>query len=57
MISDQILSDLAEAYSPEQIIELLDLESLDLLQAFRDRIRGNLTKFEIRPVDCNDLQL
>tara|TARA_R100000687_G_scaffold83013_1_gene84310 strand:- start:1137 stop:1310 length:174 start_codon:yes stop_codon:yes gene_type:complete len=57
MISDQILSDLAEAYSPEQIIELLDLEPIDLLQAFVDRVQENITKFEIRPVDCNDLQL
>tara|TARA_Y100001951_G_C11268435_1_gene257120 strand:+ start:505 stop:678 length:174 start_codon:yes stop_codon:yes gene_type:complete len=57
MLSDQILSDIADAYSPEQILEILELEPLELLQSFRERVQENLTKFEIRPVDCDALHL
>ena len=57
MLSDQILSDIADAYSPEQILEILELEPLELLQSFRERVQENLTKFEMRPVDCDALHL
>ena len=55
LLSDQILGDIAEAYSTEEVIELLDLESIDILDAFRDRVRVNLTRFEIRPIDCHEI--
>jgi hypothetical protein len=53
MLSDQILYDISEAYSPEQILEILELDPLDILQAFRERVQDNINKFEIRPVDCD----
>ena len=55
LLSDQILGDIAEAYSTEEVIELLDLESIDILDAFRDRVRENLTRFEIRPIDFHEI--
>ena len=55
MLSDQILSDIADAYSPEQILEILDISSLEILLQFRELVQENLTKFEMRPVDCDDI--
>ena len=40
-LSEEQLRDIADAYSCEQIIDLLDIEE-------------NLDKFSLRPVDCND---
>jgi len=55
MLSDEQLSDIAEAYSPEQILEILDISSLEILLQFRELVQENLTKFEMRPVDCDDI--
>ena len=57
MLSDEQLSDIAEAYSPEQILEILDISSLEILLQFRELVQENLTKFEMRPVDCDALHL
>jgi|8_EtaG_2_1085327.scaffolds.fasta_scaffold218317_2 hypothetical protein len=54
-LSDEMLSDIAEAHSPEEIVEILDLESIDLLLSFRDRVQEQLTKFEVRPLDCHEI--
>tara|TARA_R110002020_G_scaffold31877_1_gene98782 strand:- start:467 stop:640 length:174 start_codon:yes stop_codon:yes gene_type:complete len=54
-LSDEMLSDIAEAHSPEEIVEILDLESIDLLLSFRDRVHEQLTKFEVRPLDCHEI--
>ncbi len=55
MLSDDILSDIAQAHSPEDIVEILDLDSLELLLAFRERVQEHLTKFEVRPLDCHEI--
>ena len=54
-LSDEMLSDIAEAHSPEEIVEILVLESIDLLLSFRDRVQEQLTKFEVRPLDCHEI--
>ena len=54
-LSDEMLSDIAEAHSPEEIVEILDLESIDLLLSFRDRVQEQLTKFAVRPLDCHEI--
>ncbi len=53
-LSEEQLRDLADAYSCEQIIDLLDIDSLTLLDFFREYVEENLDKFNLRPVDCND---
>ena len=52
-LSEEQLRDIA-AYSCEQIIDLLDIDSLTLLDFFREYVEENLDKFNLRPVDCND---
>tara|TARA_R110000824_G_scaffold217460_2_gene403952 strand:- start:1037 stop:1210 length:174 start_codon:yes stop_codon:yes gene_type:complete len=54
-LSDEMLRDIAEAHSPEEIVEILDLESIDLLLSFRDRVREQLTRFDVRPIDCHEI--
>ncbi len=53
-LSEEQLRDIADAYSCEQIIDLLDIDSLTLLDFFREYVEENLDKFNLRPVDCND---
>lgn len=57
MLSDDILRDIADAYSPETIIEILGISSLDLLIAHRDKVQENITLFEMRPVDCHECDI
>ena len=54
-LSDEMLSDIAEARSPEEIVEILDLESIDLLLSFRERVQEQLTRFDVRPIDCHEI--
>jgi len=54
ILSEEQLRDIADAYSCEQIIDLLDIDSLTLLDFFREYVEDNLDKFNLRPVDCND---
>jgi|TARA_R110000787_G_C13207303_1_gene424728 hypothetical protein len=51
ILSEEQLLDLAQAYSCEQIIELLDLEPMSLLLAFKTKVEDNLEEFNLRPVD------
>ena len=53
-LSEEQMRDIADAYSCEQIIDLLDIDSLTLLDFFREYVEENLDKFNLRPVDCND---
>lgn len=53
-LSEEQLRDIADAYSCEQIIDILDIDSLTLLDFFREYVEDNLNKFNLRPVDCND---
>ena len=48
-LSEEQLRDLADAYSCEQIIDLLDIDSLTLLDFFREYVEENLDKFNLRP--------
>jgi hypothetical protein len=54
-LSDEQLSDLAEAYSCEQIIDILGLEPIQLLLAFNEEVNYYIADFKLRPVDCHDL--
>jgi|TARA_R110000787_G_scaffold201881_1_gene312671 hypothetical protein len=51
ILSDEQLWDLAQAYSCEQIIDLLDLEPMALLLAFKSQVEFNIEDFNLRPVD------
>ena len=53
-LSEEQLREIADAYSCEQIIDILDIDSLTLLDFFREYVEDNLDKFNLRPVDCND---
>ena len=48
-LSEEQLRDIADAYSCEQIIDLLDIDSLTLLDFFREYVEENLDKFNLRP--------
>ena len=51
-LSEEQLLDISQAYSCEEIVDLLDIDSLiDLL---REELAENIHKFNLRPVDCND---
>ena len=52
--SEEQILDISQAYSCEEIIDILDIDSLQLLDAFREELFENLHKFNLRPVDCND---
>jgi len=53
-LSDEQLTDLAEAYTIEELIEILEIDTLDLLDLLREKLEDNLHKLNLRPVDCND---
>jgi len=53
MVSEEVLVDLARAYSPEEILDILEIDSLELLHMLYDKVCENISDFEIRPVDCN----
>jgi|TARA_R110002126_G_scaffold3473_1_gene19770 hypothetical protein len=53
-LSEEQILDISQAYSCEEIIDILDIDSLQLLDAFREELFENLHKFNLRPVDCND---
>jgi hypothetical protein len=52
--SEQILADLASAYSSEQVLEILDINTEELLCILIERVEANIHKFELRPLDCNE---
>lgn len=51
-ISDEILRDLSHAYSSTDVLELLDIDTFELVLALREKIAENLEKFDLKPVDC-----
>ena len=53
-LSEEQLLDISEAYSCEEIIDLLDIDSLKLLDLLREELAENIHKFNLRPGDCND---
>ena len=53
-LSDEQLLDISQAYSCEEIIDLLDIDPLRLLDLLREELCENIHKFNLRPVDCND---
>ena len=53
-LSEEQILDISQAYSCEEIIDILDIDSLQLLDVFREELFENLHKFNLRPVDCND---
>ena len=54
ILSEEQLIALSEAYSCDQLIDILGIESIQLLMAFREDVEANLSKFNLRPVDCHD---
>jgi|TARA_R100001594_G_scaffold96576_1_gene130807 hypothetical protein len=57
ILSEEQLIDLSEAYSCDQLIDILGIESIQLLMAFREDVEENISKFNLRPVDCHDFQI
>jgi hypothetical protein len=53
-LSEEQLRDLAEAYNCDQIVDILNIEPMELLLAFREDVEYNITNFNLRPVDCHD---
>jgi hypothetical protein len=53
-LSEEQLRDLAEAYNCDQIVDILNIEPMQLLLAFREDVEYNITDFNLRPVDCHD---
>lgn len=52
ILSDEMLKDLSHAYSSSDVLDLLDVDTFELLLALRDKIAENLDKFDLKPVDC-----
>tara|TARA_R100000900_G_scaffold97537_1_gene75591 strand:- start:28 stop:210 length:183 start_codon:yes stop_codon:yes gene_type:complete len=52
-LSKEQLLDISLAYSSEEILEVLGIETLELAQMLQERIEENLYKFNLRPVDCD----
>jgi hypothetical protein len=55
MVSENVLKDLAESYTPDEILEILGLDNFDLVVLLYDRIEENLHNFQLRPVDTYDV--
>jgi hypothetical protein len=53
-LSDEQLSDLAQAYSCDEIVDILGIEPIQLLLAFREEVGYYIADFNLRPVDCHD---
>jgi hypothetical protein len=43
---EEILCRIEDAYSPDEILEILDISTLDLAEAFKDQVEDNLLLFE-----------
>ena len=54
-LSEDILSDLASAYTSEQILEMLGINTVELLCLLSEQVEDNIHKFELRPLDCNEI--
>jgi hypothetical protein len=50
-LSDEQLTDLAEAYTIEELVDILEIDTVELLG---EKLEDNLHKLNLRPVDCND---
>lgn len=53
-LSDEQVHDLSQAYDAYEIIDILDIESEELISILRRKIARNIKLFDLRPVDCND---
>jgi hypothetical protein len=53
-LSDEQVHDLSQAYDAYEIIDILDIESEELISLLRRRVARNIKLFDLRPVDCND---
>tara|TARA_R110002020_G_scaffold18907_3_gene65292 strand:+ start:6784 stop:6966 length:183 start_codon:yes stop_codon:yes gene_type:complete len=56
-LSDEQLLDISLAYSSEEILDILEIETLELADLLKERINENILKFNLRPVDCNSYDL
>jgi|CoawatStandDraft_6_1074263.scaffolds.fasta_scaffold00202_7 hypothetical protein len=54
MVSEQILLDLSEAYSPDEILSIIGLDNFDLVVLLYDKIEEHINEFQLRPVDYNE---
>lgn len=43
---NEILCRIEDAYSPDELLEILDISTLDLAEAFKDQVEDNLLLFE-----------
>jgi hypothetical protein len=55
MISKEQLHDLSEAYTAEDILDILDMSNYDLLLLLIEQVEENIDNFQLRPVDTYEL--
>jgi AraC-like DNA-binding protein len=51
-LSDEQLLDISLAYSCDEIIDILGIESFELLRILREEVEENILSFNLRPVDA-----
>tara|TARA_B100000700_G_C14590380_1_gene644337 strand:- start:325 stop:504 length:180 start_codon:yes stop_codon:yes gene_type:complete len=56
-LSDEQLLDISMCYTCDQIVDILEIESHELLLLLRERVEESILKFNIRPVDCETNEL
>ena len=52
-LSEEQLIDISLAYNNEEILDLLQIETIELVHILQEQIEENILKFNLRPVDCN----
>jgi hypothetical protein len=55
MISNEQLRDLSEAYTSEDILDILGMSNYDLVTLLIEQIEENIDNFQLRPVDTYEL--
>ena len=51
-LSEEQLIDISLAYNNEEILDILQIETIELVHILQEQIEENILKFNLRPVDC-----
>ena len=52
-LSEEQLIDISLAYNNEEILDILQIETIELVHILQEQIEEKILKFNLRPVDCN----
>ena len=52
-LSEEQLIDISLAYNNEEILDILQIETIELVHILQEQIEENILNFNLRPVDCN----